>query len=123
MRMDILLILVPLGLWFSLLAWPLWALRRWRKTGVWDYIYPVGGFVAWFSLGLMDVGSLISMTNFVVELFLVGCVSVLVPWMRLGMARRLHVDHTRGQRWLIALTFVPILLALILRLSLGTLPV
>jgi hypothetical protein len=121
--MDLLLILVPLGLWLGFLAWPVWALRRWRNLGPWDYIYPVSGFVVWLVLGLMEVGSLISMTNFVVELFLIGCASALIPWIRLGLARRLHAQDAPGQRWLMVLTFVPILLALILRLSLGTLPV
>jgi len=111
------------AIWFLLLAgvavFPMAALRKRQQTTWWDYAYPFTGIVAWFPLGMSNVGSAISMSNFVVEVFWIAVVSVAVPWVR-WILSRFEKEQFKGLSLL--LTFLPIIVAAFIRLTIPTLP-
>jgi len=72
------------AIWFLRIAavaiYPTVALRKSQRTTWWDYVYPFTGVAAWFPLS--GVGSTVSFSNFVVEVFWIAVLSVLLPWGR-----------------------------------------
>ncbi len=109
------------AIWFLLIAaaalYPTIALRRYQRITWWDYVYPLTGVIAWFPLS--GVGSTVSLSNFVVELFWIAVLSALLPWGR-WLLSRIEKDQIKTLSFL--LTFVPILAAVVMRLTMPTLP-
>ena len=110
-------------IWFLLIAVvavpPTVMLRKIRRTTWWDYAYPFTGVAAWFPLGMSNVGSTVSLSNFVVELFWIAVVSVAVPWTCWILSR---FQREQLKTWSFVLTFFPIVVAVVLRLTMPTLP-
>ena len=109
--------------WFLLIAVvaapPTVMMRKRRHTTWWDYTYPFTGVAAWFPLGMSKVGSTVSLSNFVVEVFWVAVVSLAVPWARWIFSR---FQREKLNAWSLVLTFLPILVAVVIRLTMPTLP-
>ena len=108
-------------IWFLLIAavaiYPTIAFRKRQRTTWWDYVYPFTGVAAWFPLS--GVGSTASLSNFVVEVFWIAILSVLLPWRR-WLLSRTERDQIKTLSFL--LTFLPILAAVVMRLTMPTLP-
>ena len=110
-------------IWFLLIAVvavpPTVMIRRHQRTTWWDYTYPFLGVAAWLPLGMSNVGSTVSLSNFIVELFWVAVISVAVPWARWILSR---FQREKLNAWSLVLTFLPILVAVVIRLTMPTLP-
>lgn len=103
----------------ALAVYPVGALRKIWQTAWWDYGYLVTGLVTWVAVS--GLGATASLANLVVELFWVVLVSVMVPWVRWLVARK-RVGEDSRVRWLLgALTVLPMVVAVLLRLSMPTL--
>jgi len=73
--------------------------------------------MAWFLIS--GVGSTVSLTNFVVEVFWNAVLSALSPWLRWIL---LKIDTKPVKTFSLFLTFLPILAALLMRLTMPALP-
>ena len=109
--------------WFLIIAavavLPMIKLKKGQRTTWWDYAYPFTGVATWFPLGMSKVGSTVSLSNFVIEVFWIAVVSVAVPWIRWLLSRFIG-DKTKT--WSFVLTFLPITVAIVIRLMMPTLP-
>jgi threonine/homoserine efflux transporter RhtA len=109
--------------WFLLIAamavLPMVKLQKGQATTWWDYTYPFTGVAVWFPLGMFNVGSIVSLSNFVIEVFWVAVVSVVVPWVRWLWSRFLG---DKNKTWSFVLTLLPIVAAIAIRLMMPTLP-
>ena len=103
----------------GLVAAPTVFLRKCQPTTRWDYLYPFMGIIGWFVLSMLPLGSTASLTNFVVEIFWISLTSAGVPWLRWILVR---YGGRSLRAWSVALTVVPILVAVGLRLTMPTLP-
>ena len=110
-------------IWFLLIAVvavpPTVMLRRRQLTTWWDYAYPFTGGAAWFPLAMSNVGSTVSLSNFVVEVFWIAVISVVVPWVR-WILTRFQMEKLKVRS--LVLTFLPIVVAVVIRLAMPTLP-
>jgi hypothetical protein len=85
----------------------------------WDYVYPLLTMPFWFALWKLHIGDDISATNFAFEVFFLLILSVATPWIRYYLA----YSKTKMVAYLSnALTFLPITITLIMRLSVPYLP-
>lgn len=100
-------------------VFPMLALRKRQRTTWWDYVYPFTGVMAWFPLGISNIGSTVSLSNFVVEVFWIAVLSVVIPWGRWLMSR---VERKEITVLSFAMTFLPMVAAVIIRLTMPTLP-
>jgi threonine/homoserine efflux transporter RhtA len=111
------------AIWFLLIAgiagFPMLALRKRQSTTWWDYVYPFTGIIAWFPLGMSNVGSTVSLSNFVVEMFWIAVLSVVIPWGRWFISKS---ERKQIKALSLALTFLPIVAAVVIRLTMPTLP-
>ncbi len=89
------------------------------KISWWDYAFPVLGPMLWFVLCWFHVGSDISNNNFLLEMFGVLMVSITVPWIRFVI---LFLKSRAAPMISFALTLAPMAMALLLRLTISTLP-
>jgi len=109
------------AIWFLLIAavafYPTVALRKYQPITWWDYVYPLTGVIAWFPL--TGVGATVSLSNFVVEMFWIAVLSALLPWGRWLLSR---IKKNQTQTLSFLLTFLPILAAIVMRLTMPTLP-
>jgi hypothetical protein len=94
-------------------------LRKLQNTNWWDYAYPLTGVIAWFSLAMARIGSTVTLSNFVIEVFSVAAVSMIILWVRWFLAR---LQNGKLDVVLYLMTFLPITLALVIRLSMPSLP-
>jgi hypothetical protein len=100
-------------------AFPMNAMRKRQHMSWWDYICPFTGVVVWFPLSMLDVGSAVSLSNFVVEVFCIVLVSAALPWIRWVSS---HFEKDGFKKVSFILTFLPIIVAVIIRLTMPTLP-
>ena len=98
---------------------PMSALRKSQRMAWWDWDYPFTGVVAWFPLAMSNIGSTVSLSNFVVEVFWIAVLSVVIPWGRWLLSR---VERKQFETLSLFLTFLPILAAVVIRLTMPTLP-
>jgi hypothetical protein len=98
---------------------PMLALRKLQSTTWWDYVYPFTGIIVWFPLGMSNVGSTVSLSNFVVEVFWITVLSAAIPWGRWLISR---YERKQIKAMPLVLTFLPIMAALVIRLTMPTLP-
>ena len=89
------------------------------KITWWDYAFPVMGPLLWFILSWIHVGSDISNNNFLLEMFGVLMVSITVPWIRFAF---LFLKSKGALMLSFILTLAPMAMALLLRLTVSTLP-
>ena len=89
------------------------------KITLWDYAFPVSGPALWIALALFHVGSEISNNNFLLELFGVLMVSITMPWARFAV---LYMKSKATPTISFLLTLAPMAMALVLRLTTGSLP-
>lgn len=110
-------------IWFLLIALvaapPSIMLRKRQRTTRWDYTYPFTGVAAWFPLAIFGVGSTVSLSNFVIELFWIAVVSIAIPWMRLILSR---FNMKQIKMLSVVLTLLPVVVAVVMRLTIPTLP-
>ena len=102
-----------------MILFPVSAMRKRQKTTWWDYVYPFTGIVAWFPLGISNVGSIVSLSNFVVEVFFIAVISVIMPWVRWLLSK---TEKEQIKALSFSLTILPIVTAVIIRLTMPTLP-
>jgi hypothetical protein len=109
------------AIWLFLIAgvtaFPMLALRKRKNMTLWDYIYPFTGIVAWFLIS--GTGSTVSLSNLVVELFWIAVISAAVPWACWILS---GFDGKPLKAWSLLLTFLPIIAAVVIRLTVPTLP-
>lgn len=98
---------------------PIIGKSRYNVT-VWDYIFPLVGMPLWFVLRQLGVGDNISITNFAFEVFLIMILSTATPWMRYYLA---YCQSKTVAFISFSLTFVPVLVTFVLRLTVPLLPV
>jgi hypothetical protein len=94
-------------------------LRKRQRMTWWDYVYPFAGIAAWFPLGMSNVGATVSLSNFVAEVFWIAVVSVAIPWTRWVLPR---FQRENLKALPLVLTFLPIIVAVVIRLTMPTLP-
>ncbi len=97
---------------------PTLLLRKQGKTTWWDWIHPFTGVIAWFPLAVFEVGSKVTLSNFAIEVLAIALLSAVIPWARLLLSRW---PGGTVRLFSILLTFLPILSALLLRLTMPTL--
>ena len=106
--------------WLVLIAmfgWvPILMMRKKQTLNGWDYTCPFLGVILWFPLSA--VGSTVSLSNFVVELFWITVASIAMLYLRwlLTLAKG-KTPKTLS----IVLTATPILTAIVIRLLMPTL--
>ncbi len=100
-------------------VFPVLLSRRRSKIIWWDYAYPFLGALLWFILKSFDVGGKISMSNFLIEMFLILLVSIAVPWLRFAMTFAKAGIFSAISFFL---TFLPIAVTIGLRLTVPLLP-
>ena len=85
----------------------------------WDYVYPLLTLPFWMVLRQLHIGDEISATNFAFEVFFLLILSVAIPWTRYYLAyTRVKIVNYLSN----ALTFLPLVAALFVRLSVPHLP-
>ncbi len=92
--------------------------QRYRVTW-WDYVFPFLGILFWFILRACDVGDDVSMINFIIEMTLILLVSAITPWLRFALR---YAKTRLVSTFSFFLTFLPIGVAICLRLTLPLLP-
>jgi hypothetical protein len=109
--------------WFFLL-WllsvvPVLLSRRNGETTWWDYVSPFSGVIAWFVLTMLKIGSIVSLSNFAVECFWIIATSSMIPWCRWGLS-----FSKKGiiNKVSFTLSLMPVALAIVLRLTVPSLP-
>lgn len=111
------------GFWFVLIAalgiYPYVRLQQRQTITLWDYLSLFGGMAAWFLLVAVGIGRVATLSNFVVESFVVAVISVIIPWLRWGVSLR---KRPLEGRWSLVLTLLPLFAALVIRLSMPSLP-
>jgi len=107
------------AVWLLLVVFPVVALRKHQRLIWWDYVYPFAGLPVWFALTMMRVGATASLSNLVVEVFWMAVAAVVVPWARWILA---WVGGARCKRVSTGLAFLPLMVAVIIRLVMPTLP-
>jgi hypothetical protein len=85
----------------------------------WDYVYPLLTMPFWMALWQLHIGDEISATNFAFEVFFLLILSVATPWTRyyLAYSRAKIVSYLSN-----ALTFLPLVTTLVVRLCVPQLP-
>lgn len=98
---------------------PILLCRKKVKITWWDYTFPYLGAPLWFGLREIGFGDTVTISNLLVELFLVLLVSEAASWIRYGLTfSRLKVMETIS----FVLTFMPIVMALFIRWVMPELP-
>ena len=86
---------------------------------VWDYIYPFLGILIWFLLVTFGVGKIVSTSNLLVETFAIFIASLLMPWLSYSL-------RMTDQKFLTIISnifkIIPLILAILLRLWMKTMP-
>ena len=68
---------------FILLSLPAWIIGRKKvRWYIWDFGVPVYAISLWFFLVMNKVGTTATLSNFVVEVFLIFIASFASPWLR-----------------------------------------
>lgn len=111
--------LIATAVWFFLIVFPLIALCRHQPVTWWDYVYPFVGIPVWFGLTMVRVGATASLANFVVEVFWIAVAAVVVPWARWILT---WTGRARFKRVSMGLAFLPVIVAVTIRLFMPTLP-
>lgn len=111
------------AVWMLLIAsvaiFPMLALQKRQRVTRWDWVYPFTGVVAWVPIAVARIGSTVSLSNFVVEVFWIGILSAAIPWVRLFLSR---IEGQWVKRSSDLLTLLPMIAAVIIRLTMPTLP-
>lgn len=89
------------------------------KPVKWNYVFPVAGFASWMILYASGAGDMVGATNFLYETFLVFTVSVCLPWIRFLLS---YFRNKYIAVFSLVLTFIPVVLAVALRLLMPCLP-
>ena len=85
----------------------------------WDYLYPFSGVVIWIGLLALELGSRMSLSNFI-EAFWIALFSILISWVRLSV---LFFTKRMGlSLWVSILLLMPSLFAIAVRFMTPTLP-
>ena len=93
--------------------------RKEVKIIRWDYVYPFLGVPIWMVLSFWDKGSTASLSNLIVEIFWISVVSVAVPWVRYLFT---FIRTKKIYSFSLILTVLPVIVAIVIRLSMPTLP-
>jgi len=109
----ILLLLIAVLVWA-----PTAMIRKHGSTTLWDFIYPFTGVIVWILLCALNVGSTMSLAN-IIEPLWIAALSITVPWGRWLMSRFLE---KQVKVLSLALTLLPMVVAVIIRLVTPTLP-
>ncbi len=98
---------------------PLIFIKKKYRITWWDYTFPILGVPFWLILQAFEVGDKVSMTNFIIELFMILVVSISIPWIRFVMsfAKASYVSTIS-----FFLTLSPVVMAICLRLTMPLLP-
>lgn len=89
------------------------------SPGIWDYVYPVTGISTWTILYASGAGSMVSGTNFLYETFWIFSGSIIIPWIRLALS---FAKYRPIAVISLMFTFIPVVLAVSLRLLMPSLP-
>ncbi len=98
---------------------PLILSREKYRITWWDYAFPILGVPLWYVLQAVGIGDGVSMTNFILELFLILVVSISIPWIRFVLTFS-NAGVVSNISFL--LTFFPLIVAISLRLTVPLLP-
>jgi hypothetical protein len=93
--------------------------KKYKPLYRWDYIYPFTGIPFWFVLVVLRIGQTATLTNYLYEVFLITAFSAVVPWM-IFCASKFNLNSSKILTR--ALTFLPIIFTLALRLLMSPLP-
>ncbi|MEN8189085.1 MAG: hypothetical protein ABFS19_04510 [Thermodesulfobacteriota bacterium] len=85
----------------------------------WDYVFPYLGVPFWFLLRELGVGDVVSSSNFLVEMFCILMASAAAPWIRFGLT---FINSKSIPKLSLALTFLPLVVALLVRMVIPELP-
>jgi len=98
---------------------PILLSRNKMKVSWWDYCFPYLGAPLWFILREFDVGGAISISNLLVEMFCVLLASEAASWIRYGLT---FTSSKVFRSISFFLTFLPIIMAVFIRLVMPELP-
>lgn len=98
---------------------PILLCRKRVKVTWWDYCFPYLGAPLWFILREIGFGDAVTISNLLVEMFLVLMVSELASWIRYGLS---FVQSRFWERVTFVLTFSPIATAIFVRWVMPELP-
>ena len=94
-------------------------LKRRKSLTWWDHAFPFAGILVWFLLLIGGAGKTASLSNFVIEVFWIALVSIIIHWLVVGVS---FVSQPASFMLGRILTSFPIITAIILRLTVETLP-
>lgn len=94
-------------------------IKRRKRVTWWDYSFPYAGIIVWFLLLIGGAGKTASLSNFVIEVFWIALVSIIIQWLVVGVyCMSKPASFILGR----ILTSFPIITAIIIRLTVETLP-
>jgi hypothetical protein len=94
-------------------------LREQKCTTWWDFTYPFAGVAAWIILSAFDIGATMSLSNLAIEVFGIAVASIFLPWVLWFMSR---LVKKQPKKLSFVFTLLPIIVAVIMRLTMPTLP-
>ena len=101
----------------ALVAWKSFDKRvKWYRR---DYGVAAYGFIVWILLLMLNIGSTASLSNFVIEVFWIFIASIASPWIRVVFPGK---DEKNSKLSSVLCLLLPIVVAIVLRLSVPTLP-
>jgi hypothetical protein len=112
--------LVPI-LAIVLFSFPAWIFFRSRVHWyIWDYGVPIYGVIIWFLMEYLRIGrDLASLSNFVVEIFWILVASIISIWLRVIFPGK---ENKTSRISSTVSVLIPIVIAIILRLTMPWLP-
>jgi hypothetical protein len=93
--------------------------RKRKQFTLWDNIYPFLGVPIWFVVAKMKIGNTASLSNMVFEVLVIASVSIFIPWLRWAL---IQFDYTTNKKAFLALSFIPMIVAIILRAIMPSMP-
>jgi len=98
---------------------PILLCRKRIKVTWWDYCFPYLGVPLWFILREIGFGDIVTISNLLVEMFLVLLASEAASWIRYGLS---FAQSRLWERVSFVLTFLPIATAIFVRWAMPELP-
>jgi hypothetical protein len=98
---------------------PVRLMRQRQSATWWDYASPFLGLPLWFALIAARIGSVATLSNFVIEVLGITLASITAAWLRWGLS---FAPATPWRAVSLGLSLVPVAAAAALRLAMPSLP-
>jgi hypothetical protein len=93
--------------------------KKYIEIHWWDYALPAIGLPVWIFLTFVEVGKTASLSNMVIEVFIVLAISVIIPWARYLI---LYLNKNVASVIYQIMYLIPFAVAILIRMYMPTLP-